>query len=313
LPLCVVTLAWLGLCGLAAHGQSYTRGQNVAPAYEGWESDADGKRYFVFGYLNRNWLEELDVEVGPENGFSPGAPDQGQPTHFLPRRNRFVFRVPVPEGFGETDELIWTLTTHGKTEHAYATLRPDYFIDNLIKASEQGALEAGRSDPVTRANQPPALRLEGEPTRSARVGESLELVAVATDDGVPPPRNQRPVSEQAILIVRGDAEPPKNYDLRWLPPLQVTVGSATGLRLAWYPYRGSGRMTFDPLQTKVWEDTRPGANSPWAPLWAVPPVPPGGRWVTRVTFHEPGSYVLRCLASDGALQVDRDVAVTVTE
>ena len=27
---------------------------------------------------------------------TPGGPDQGQPTHFLPRRNRFVFRVKVP-------------------------------------------------------------------------------------------------------------------------------------------------------------------------------------------------------------------------
>ena len=76
--------------------------------------------------MNRNWEEEIDVPVGPDNGFNVGGADQGQPTHFLPRRNRFVFRVPVPKGFTEKDELIWTLTTHGKTEKAYATLRPDY-------------------------------------------------------------------------------------------------------------------------------------------------------------------------------------------
>jgi hypothetical protein len=309
----LLALAALGLLlAPSADAQSYSRGQNVAPAYEGWELDPDGKRTFVFGYLNRNWVEELDVTVGPDNSIAPGSLDQGQPTHFLPRRNRFVFRVPVPEGFDEDDELIWTLTTQGKTERAYATLRPDYFIDNLIKASEQGALEAGRSDPVTRANQAPTLRIDGERTRSVRVGQPLELVAIASDDGVPPARNQRPVSEQAFLIVRGDAEPPKDFDLRWLPPLQVTVGSATGLRLSWYVYRGSGHVTFDPLQTKVWEDTRPGANSPWAPLWAVPSVPSDSRWVTRVTFREPGNYVLRCLASDGALNTDGDVTVTVT-
>src|SRR5262249_55212520 len=94
---------------------TYSRGQNISPAYEGWEELHDG-RYFVFGYMNRNWEEEIDVPVGPDNGFNVGRVDQGQPTHFLPRRNRFVFRVPVPEGFGEKDELIWTLTTHGKTE-----------------------------------------------------------------------------------------------------------------------------------------------------------------------------------------------------
>ncbi len=114
LAVCLTTL------GTSAE-QSYSRGQNASPAYEGWEEDADGTRYFLFGYLNRNWEEELDVPVGIENFFSPGEPDRGQPTHFLPRRNRFVFRVPVPDGFGETDELIWTLTTKGKTERAYAT------------------------------------------------------------------------------------------------------------------------------------------------------------------------------------------------
>ena len=31
-----------------------------------------------------------------------------------------------------------------------------------------------------------------------------------------------------------------------------------------------------------------------------------------VTFDEPGTYVLRCLASDGALADDYDVTVTVT-
>src|SRR6187399_1872095 len=60
----------------AAAGQSltYSRGQNVAPAYEGWEQDADGTKYFLFGYMNRNWEEELDVPVGAGNNFSPGTP-----------------------------------------------------------------------------------------------------------------------------------------------------------------------------------------------------------------------------------------------
>ena len=76
--------------------------------------------------MNRNWEEEIDVPVGPDNGFNVGGADQGQPTHFLPRRNRFVFRVPVPEDFTDKDELIWTLTTHGQDReglrHAAARL-----------------------------------------------------------------------------------------------------------------------------------------------------------------------------------------------
>src|SRR5688572_33217194 len=110
--------AWLlGVAsGAGAQSLAYNSGQNVAPAYEGWEEDADGTKYFLFGYMNRNWEEEPDVPVGPENGFSPGPADQGQPTHFLPRRNRFVFRVKVPATFSAKDELVWTLTTNGKTE-----------------------------------------------------------------------------------------------------------------------------------------------------------------------------------------------------
>src|SRR5687768_6370976 len=86
--------AYAVLCAAAAlpapaHAQmraSYSRGQNVSPAFEGWEENADGSFSFVFGYMNRNWEEELDVSAGAENSFSPGSADRGQPTHFLPRR-----------------------------------------------------------------------------------------------------------------------------------------------------------------------------------------------------------------------------------
>lgn len=289
---------------------SYSSGQNVTPAYEGWEREADGTRYFLFGYMNRNWLEEIDVEVGALNSISPGPADQGQPTHFLPRRNRFVFRVPVPSNFGDSDELVWTLRTKGSSQSAYATLRQDYFVDGLVQASEQGAIGAGSSNPTIRANKAPELEIEGEATRSVRVGQPLELVAVAIDDGVPAALGQTPISTELIFAARGKRELPP--DPRWMPHQHVTVGSATGLRLSWYVYRGSGEVGFDPLQTKVWEDTRTGANSPWAPMWQVPPLPPGDRFVAHATFKEPGTYVLRCLASDGALGTDGDVTVTVT-
>ena len=118
-----------------AQSLAYNSGQNIAPGYEGWEEDADGSKYFLFGYMNRNWEEELDVPVGADNGFSPGSADQGQPTHFLPRRNRFVFRVKVPANFSSKDELVWTLTTNGVTEKAFASLREDYKVDDVVKAS----------------------------------------------------------------------------------------------------------------------------------------------------------------------------------
>jgi hypothetical protein len=77
-----------------AQSLSYTKGQNVSPAYEGWEEAADGSKYFLFGYMNRNWEEELNVPVGADNGFSPGVPDQGQPTHFRRAATASCFAFP---------------------------------------------------------------------------------------------------------------------------------------------------------------------------------------------------------------------------
>lgn len=318
----LITVTAVALAGgsLAAQSLSYSRGQNVSPAYEGWEEDADGTKYFVFGYMNRNWQEELDVPIGPDNTFNVGDPDQGQPTHFLPRRNRFVFRVPVPKGFGEKDELIWTLTTRGKVERAYASLGTDYKIDDVVRASETGALGAGSSSPEIRANKPPKLEVQGPKSLTARVGQPLTLTTVVTDDGIPK-RRASGLSGAAVSNVgsRSDArvsenspENPLRVNRAWLPPARVTVGKNVGLHVTWHVYRGAGKVTFSPDQVMAWEDTRAGANSPWAPIWAPPELPPDGRVSVQVTFHEPGTYVLRSRADDGALTADGHVTVVVT-
>ena len=86
----------------------YAVGQNVAPVFEGWERNADGSFNFVFGYMNRNYEEEVDVPVGSANAFEPGPADQGQPAHFYTRRQQFVFKVRVPNDWGKKD-LVWAL------------------------------------------------------------------------------------------------------------------------------------------------------------------------------------------------------------
>ena len=67
----VLACQWIG-----AQSLSYSSGQNVSPAFEGWEENPDGTFSMLFGYMNRNWEEEIDVPVGPDNSFSPGASDQ---------------------------------------------------------------------------------------------------------------------------------------------------------------------------------------------------------------------------------------------
>lgn len=101
---------------------TYSKGQSVSPAYEGWMPNEDGSFAMYFGYMNTNWLEEVDISAGPDNDIEPGGPDQGQPAHFYPRRNPFLFMIRVPKDFGNK-ELIRTLTTHGRTEKAYASLK----------------------------------------------------------------------------------------------------------------------------------------------------------------------------------------------
>jgi len=326
-----VKLLALAIAALFAQSLSYTKGQNVAPAYEGWEQTADGTKYFLFGYMNRNWEEEIDVPVGADNGFSvvgdrgAGAPgvslDQGQPTHFLPRRNRFIFRVRVPSGFGEKDELIWTLTTYGKTEKAYASLRADYIVDDVVKASETGALGAGTSSPEVRSNKPPTLKVQELKARSVKIGEAVTLVTEVKDDGIPKPRDPARVAaaqtraaaqatgSAATTASGGAPAPARNPALS--PPTRVTVGKSLGLHVSWFLYRGPGKVTFDPPQVKAWEDTRAGANSPWAPLWTAPKLPADGKEEVHVTFDTPGTYVLRCRADDGALVADEEITITV--
>jgi hypothetical protein len=335
---------------LASHADAqsltYTSGQSISPAYEGWEEDANGAKFFVFGYMNKNWEEEPDVPIGAANGFAPGAADRGQPTHFLPRRNRFVFRVPVPQGFSDSDELTWTLTMNGKTQKAFASLRPDYKIDDVVKASETGALGAGTSSPTVRANKPPIVKIEGTKTRAIKIGQPLTVVSALTDDGIPKALSREEFTTRVAARIRalsGGGAPPAaagagapaagsagapaggnplgaalgaaaaaRFNPALLPPTRITVGKNLGLHLSLFVYRGAGEVKIEPEPVKSWEDTRAGANSPWAPLWFAPPLPADGKVTSTVTFNTPGTYVLRAVADDGALTGYDDVTVTVT-
>jgi hypothetical protein len=89
-------------------------GLGVTAAYEGWFKNADGSFSLLVRYFNRNQKQTLDIPIGPDNRIDPGGPDQGQPTHFLPRRQWGVFTITVPADFGN-NKLTWTLTANGRT------------------------------------------------------------------------------------------------------------------------------------------------------------------------------------------------------
>ncbi|MSR11285.1 MAG: hypothetical protein EXR84_05725 [Gammaproteobacteria bacterium] len=284
----------------ALFADTYQRGQHVEPAYEGWRPNADGTFSFMFGYMNENWSEEPDVEIGENNFFEPGEADRGQPTHFLPRRNRFNFEVTVPADWGDR-ELVWTLRVNGVERKAFATLKEDYLVDNMVIASETGSLGAGTSSPESRSNVPPVVTVVGDQVRTARVGEPISLITNVMDDGLPKSR-------------RGATITAEDLQRRMMqPPFRITVGKINGLFLSWNKYRGPGEVIIDPPLPKPWEDARSSANSPWGALWLPPAVPEDGNYAVTATFTEPGTYVLWGRADDGGLYHDGYITVQVSE
>ncbi len=295
----MVTLAVL-LPPSVQGAETFLHGQPVWPSFEGWRANDDGSFSFMFGYMNENWEEQPNIPIGEYNYFSPGDDDRGQPTRFLPRRNRFTFEVQVPSDWGD-QELVWTLNVNGVESQAYATLNPDYRVDNMIIASETGSLGIGTSSPESRSNTPPVMTIQGDTFRNARVGEPLTILTHVEDDGLPRSRVRPTRSEQALRRAM------------FRPPAKPTVNKINALYLSWNVYRGSGGVSFDPPQTKVWEDTRVSANSPWGSLWLPPEIPEDGMIEVSVTFDEPGTYLLWGRADDGGLYDDGYVAITVRE
>lgn len=279
---------------------TYSSGQPLSPSYEGWTANPDGTFTMYFGYMNSNWQQEFDIPVGPANAIEPGGPDQGQPTHFYPRRNPFLFTVRVTKELG-TKELVWTLTANGRTERAYASLKTDYQIDAQVISTEVGG-DFGSLRDELRTNVPPTLEVFGARRRTVKVGEPVALTATAADpDNIPKRRPDRQQTPQAAMAAL------------YRPPGSVVPSSGPGLRLAWAVYRGdAGAVAFSPDQMKTWTDTRMYGNSPWSPPWFIPEAPKDGKWTAQATFSEPGEYVLRAVASDGALFTYANVTVVVT-
>ena len=127
----------LGAVTAATSAPAKQFGGTIAPVYEGWWDNADGTKTALFGYYSRNTQEQIEVALGPNNHFEPGEPDRGQPTHFYPRRNPFLFTIQVPKDFGN-QEIVWTLTANGQTRKAYASLKTDYLIDKQVISTEIG-------------------------------------------------------------------------------------------------------------------------------------------------------------------------------
>ncbi|HYL77213.1 MAG TPA: hypothetical protein VEU96_23565 [Bryobacteraceae bacterium] len=179
------SLAWGQLPLEPAHDS----GQSVTGAFEGWFKNSDGTFSILVGYFNRNLKEVLDIPIGPDNRIEPGGPDQGQPTHFLPRRQWGVFTITVPKDFG-TKKLTWTLVAHRQTTVIPVSLDPLWEVSPFYE--------------VGMGNTPPVISFEqGGPSvqgprpmvtaLSTTLPNPLTLTVWVTDDaktfaGAKPPR-----------------------------------------------------------------------------------------------------------------------------
>lgn len=189
-------------------------GQSVTPAYEGWFANPDGTFSILFGYFNRNFKQELDIPVGHDNRIEPGPPDQGQPTHFLTRRQWGMFTVTVPKDFG-TKKITWTLTANGSTNAIPASLNPLWELSPFQDAT---------------GNAPPFLGFEEKgPFVNGPRGQSRAFTATA---GTP----------LALTLWVAD-------DARIAPG--AARPKTPAVTLSWSKYRGPGAVTFRAAKPEV--------------------------------------------------------------
>lgn len=198
----------------------HNSGEDIVPYFEGWIRNPDGTYDLVFGYFNRNWKQEFTLPPGDGNKVEPGGPDQGQPTYFLPRRHRWIYRLRLPADFG-SKEVTWTITANGHSEVAYGNLLASEEINDRVVSSD-GNLDPGQDDP----NEPPSITIPEN--QSATLSAPLKLTATIRDDGLPKPRAAKAAAAPAFGA-----------------QIDRPAAVVKGVTVSWIQYGGPGKATFD--------------------------------------------------------------------
>jgi hypothetical protein len=243
------------------------RGEAVWPAVEGWYRNPDGTFTLLMGYYSRN-QETLDIPIGSNNRIEPGGPDQGQPTHFLPRRQSGVFTITVPKDFGNK-RLTWTLVANGQPAEVPFWLNPPYYVDPFLNKAN--------------GNTPPVIKLapEGPEIQGPPRGIALSLTTT--------------VAGPVTLTVWAKDKPPT---FEPPPPPGFRAGGRGGptgpppaVTITWTKYRGPGEVTFSNPKLEIAKQEMEEKGE--------------GEVTTTATFTVPGEYVLRATANDGSDEGDQ--------
>jgi len=271
-----------------AYQHKYDSGQTIQPIFQGWSKNEDGTFDMHFGYLNRNYSDNLHIPIGADNSIDMAGLDniQNQPTYFQTRNNRDIFTVNVPADFGNR-EIVWRLTTEGQTLEAVGWLQSEWEID------EFGGYEP---DPKVLANQPPQLSVIS--ATSVRLPAKLTLAPSVSDDGLPKPepKMERTNNEwnTTPLLSRPEGALPIPTNVAHLET------NLRGLKVR--PQAPEDKLTVSYI---VW---RGPAEIVTQPIFAEAV---NGSATTEITFTEPGEYQLQVRAFDGGKSTYEFVTVNV--
>ena len=249
---------------LPAHLRDYplatrkAKGDLVGPMFNGWIKHDDGSVTMIFGFVNRNREEVVDIPLGPNNRIEPAQFDGAQPTHFpvydrggfVGVQERGVFAVTVPKEMATT-EVVWTLNHAG---HSYS----------IPGRATSSAYEMGLGEAAL-GSLSPAIRFEKDGEESVD-REGIYAAKIAATVG-------KPVNLSAFVQDRGNRA---NYEE--MKTLEFPLGTE------WVMHQGPLPPEFSSAKItgkQHGSDSEIVTEDGWTVVQ------------TQATFWEPGDYVIR--------------------
>jgi len=232
-------------------------GDLVGPMFNGWIKNEDSSVTMIFGFVNRNREEIVDIPLGPNNFIEPAMFDGAQPTHFpvyarrgfIGIQERGVFAVTVPAEMADT-EVIWTLKHKGFN---YAIPGRATSTAYEMSAGEQAL---GSLNPTIRFDMDGEVSIDRE-------GITAELMTTSVG---------KPVTLTAYAQDRGNRS-----DYPELDQLLYPLGSE------WILHQGPARPDFE--SEKITGRDRAKGSEGGMEDWTTVQ--------TEATFWEPGEYIVR--------------------
>ena len=219
-----------------AQRMRYMSGQNVVPVYsEGWGAQHrrqlhDGVRVHEPELRGKNSTCRWDPTTSSAARCRPGAAGA-----LLSRRQQFMFRVRVPKDWGQKD-LIWTLTSHGKTEgHLRHT--------DARSGDRSGAISTWRPRRTARRGRGADHRTEGSSAAHCRYRRAAHARRIGDRRWPSTPRPSRSGSGSIASTAATKVTPTRQNPLSQavVRPNPVCASATWVIRLQSYGWRGDLR------------------------------------------------------------------------